>query len=112
MQQQRIDFDQAPAFPFAPGSHTSWKAARSIEPSARAEKTRRYLRLLAEHGSLTDPEVTALTGWPRSSVCSIRFAVEQALLVTRTGEERLSPYGRMCGAYRLTDAGKAAQAAA
>jgi hypothetical protein len=112
MQQPRIDFDQPQTFPFARRSHTSWKSAKAVEPSARADKTRRYLRLLAEHGDLTDPEVVALTGWPRSSVCSIRFAVEQALLVTRTGQERPSPYGRMCGAYRLTEAGRAAHTAA
>jgi hypothetical protein len=92
--------------PFVAGSHQSWKSARRVDLSDRATKTRRYLELLAEHGTLTDPEVVALTNWPRSSICSIRFAVEQALLVEKSGKERPSPYQRACAAYRLTLAGR------
>jgi hypothetical protein len=101
-------FDHGVTFPHAPGSHTSWKAARQVNVSDRATKTRRYLALLAEHGTLTDPETAALTSWPRSSICSIRFAVEQALLVTKSGEVRPSPYKRDCAAYQLTESGRAA----
>jgi len=101
-------FTHGARFPYAHRSHSSWKAAQRVNVSDRATKTRRYLALLAEHGTLTDPEVVALTGWARSSICSIRFHVEQALLVEKSGEERPSPYKRDCAAYRLTAAGRAA----
>lgn len=104
-------FEDGRRFPFAIGSHTSFKAACAVDRIDRASKTWRYLDLLAEHGTLTDPEVSALTGWPRSSICSIRFAVENAQLVAKSGEQRRSQYGRACEAYRLTDAGKAAREA-
>lgn len=103
--------DRPTEHPFAKGSHTSWKAARAVNQIDRASKTRKYLDLLAAHGNLTDPEVVALTGWPRSSICSIRFAVEHALLVEKAGEQRASQCKRDCEAYRLTNAGKAAQEA-
>lgn len=106
-----IDLIDRQTFPHAPGSHTSWKAARSVNLADRATKTRRYLSLLAAHGTLTDPEVVALTGWARSSLCSIRFHVEQALLVEKAGEQRKSQYGRACEAYKLSKVGMAAQAA-
>jgi hypothetical protein len=98
--------------PYQRRSHTSFKAAARVDPVARGHKTREYLRLLKQHGSLTDPEVCALTSWPRSSVCSIRWSVEHALLVEKSGDERPSPWGRDCAAYRLTASGRAAQAAA
>lgn len=92
--------------PYQRRSHTSFKSAARVDPIARGQKTREYLRLLATHGTLTDPEVCALTSWPRSSVCSIRYAVEHALLVEKSGEERPSPWGRECAAYRLTRDGE------
>jgi hypothetical protein len=104
-------FSQPVSQPFAKGSHTSWKAARAVRREERGAKTLRYLTLLDSHENLTDPEVHKITGWPRSSICSIRHALEHALLVTKTGQERNSPYGLACAAYRLTDAGRAALAA-
>lgn len=54
--------------------HASYTGAKAAE-SARVGKTRRYLELLKEQGSLSDHAVAAMTGWGLSSVCSIRNGV-------------------------------------
>lgn len=101
-----IDLMDAPVAPFARGSHTSWKSAKSFTLADRQTKVRRYLRLLAECGGLTDPEVHALTSWPRSSICSIRSIAEAASLVCKTGDTRKSEWDKDCGVYGLTQAGR------
>jgi hypothetical protein len=93
--------------PFASGSHESFQAARRASLT-RAAKSRAYLRLLFRRGPLTDPEVSAETHWPRSSVCSIRNGVMAAGLVEKTGLTRASEYGTQCRAFTLTSAGVAA----
>lgn len=72
--------------PFAPRSHTSYRAAVA-EASRRAEKTARYLQALAAAGErgLTDVEAAHMTGLQVSSVCSIRNAAMHCGLVVRLG---------------------------
>lgn len=100
------DLFSQPLAPYAKGSHTSWKAAKSFTTRELAKKTLRYLRFLATREDATDPEVVAATGLPRQSVCSIRNGAERCGLVTKSGQERKSEFGKDCGAYRLTDAGR------
>jgi DNA-binding IclR family transcriptional regulator len=90
--------------PFAAGSHESHQAA--VKASAtRATKTAAYLRLLAR-GPLTDDEVARRTGWPRSSICSIRGAVMACGLVQRGFTTRVSQFGVACRTWTLTAAGR------
>lgn len=56
--------------------HASATGAKAAE-SARAGKTKEYLRLLEERGALSDHAVAALTGWGLSSVNSIRNGVAE-----------------------------------
>lgn len=93
--------------PFAAGSHESYQAAvRATE--TRETKTRAYLRLLAKRGPSTDHEVRAVTGWPLSSVNSIRNGAKQCGLVEKGDYAKQSPYNRPCRVWQLTEAGRAA----
>lgn len=92
--------------PFAAGSHESWKAARHAR-CTRGEKTRAYLKFLRLAGALTDDEVSRQTGWPRSSVCSIRNGAMACGLVERGFTSRPSQYGLPCRTWMLTAAGVA-----
>jgi len=102
----QADLFSQPLAPYAKGSHASWKAAKSFTPRELAEKTLRYLRFLATREDATDPETVIGCVLPRSSVCSIRNGAERCGLVTKSGQERKSEFGKDCGAYRLTDAGR------
>lgn len=51
--------------------HSSWTGAKRAEETATAKKAE-YLDLLQRQGPMTDNEVHDLTGWPLSSVNSIR----------------------------------------
>ena len=93
--------------PFAAGSQTSYKAAVAAAVN-RKTKTARYIRLLALKRSLTDHEASTATGWPLSSICSIRNGAVSCGLVERGHEERQSPWGRDCATWVLTSAGLAA----
>ncbi len=60
--------------------HASWTGAKAAEPT-RAAKTKRYVELLKRHGSLTDQQVATITGWPLSSVNSIRNGLGDLVVV-------------------------------
>jgi hypothetical protein len=79
--------------------HHSAQAAEAAAPG-RATKTLQYLRLLAEAGErgLTDHETVKATGWPLSSVCSIRNGCGE--LVIPSQEPGISPYGRAVTRWR------------
>jgi hypothetical protein len=83
--------------PFAPRSHTSWKAAIDAAPR-HARKRDRLLALYAEYGALSDPEVEVLTGWPRSTICSVRNGISLKLVKDGTAK---SQYGKACDRWRL-----------
>lgn len=95
--------------PFAADSHESYQAAIHAAKS-RGVKTRRYLRLLAERGPLTDHEVHAITGWPLSSINSIRNGVMSCGLVEKGSDTKLSPYGMPCRTWQLSESGQGAVA--
>jgi len=97
-------FDQ-PIAPYAKGSHTSYKAARSLKLDQRQLKIQRYLMTLRINGPMTDPEIEACLGYPRQSICSIRNAAMSCGLVCRGVDERKSQYGKDCATWQLTDAG-------
>lgn len=97
----------AQSLPFAAGSHESHQAAvRAAE--TRGDKTRAYLRLLARRGPLTDHEVRTSTGWPLSSVNSIRNGAMKCGLVEKGDYAKTGPYERACRVWQLTDAGRVA----
>lgn len=75
--------------------HRSAQAAQAAS-STRVTKTLRYLDLLAEAGEngLSDHETVALTGWPLSSVCSIRNGAAKAGLVVAGHRVGVSPYSQ------------------
>lgn len=86
-----------PSLPFAPGSHTSLKAALSAVEAA--PRKRAQLRALYEaHGALSDPEVEMLTGWPRSTICSVRASLMHKLVKDGTAK---SKWGKDCDRWRL-----------
>lgn len=92
--------------PFATGSNTSYKAAKSIDPKRRGEKTRLYLRCLGLYAE-TDHEMARRLNVPLSSITSIRNNLVQAGLVTKCGEA-MGPYSKPCTTWGLTDSGRAA----
>jgi hypothetical protein len=57
--------------PFAPRSHTSYRAAVDAAKT-RGIKTAAYLHLLRERGPMSDSAAAEFFGWPLSSICSIR----------------------------------------
>src|SRR6187399_2082908 len=59
--------------------HASATGAKAAE-SARAGKTKTYLALLEAKGALSDHAVAALTGWPLSSVNSIRNGLAELVI--------------------------------
>lgn len=95
--------------PFARDSHTSYKAAESIDVKTRGEKAQRYLRIIAS-GPATDHEMAAAIRVPLSSINSIRNGLMQAGLVEKRAEIKAGPYGKDCATWGLTAAGYAAVA--
>lgn len=89
--------DDAPRLPFAPRSHTSYKAAQAAQ-RGHGEKTLNYLRLLQEHAPLSDHQAAELLGVPLSSICSIRNIVKDKLQKDGTA---MSPYNRIVDCWRL-----------
>jgi len=83
--------------PFAPNSHTSYKAALHAEPGRELKKAK-YLRCLQEYGPLSDHQAAELLRLPLSSICSIRNGVRAQLVKNGTGT---SPYGRTVDLWRL-----------
>ena len=73
--------------------HRSAQAAQAAS-STRVTKTLRYLDLLSKAGEngLSDHETVAATGWPLSSVCSIRNGAKRAGLVVPGARVGISPY--------------------
>ncbi len=116
-----FDFDApVPPVPFAPGSHTSFVSALiEARSTFRGRKTRAYLLALAAAGStgLSDQEAAAaLTRRlvlprgrcvPVQSICSIRAAVAEALLLEK-GAIVTGDFGRPVQRWRLNAAGQAA----
>jgi len=82
--------------PFAPRSHTSYKAAIQAEPS-RASKTAKYLKLLTVR-ACSDHEAAEALGLPLSSICSIRNGCKNQLVKAGT---TISLYGRSVDRWRL-----------
>lgn len=86
-----------PSLPFSGTTrisrHHSAEAGRAAA-EGRGAKTLQYLALLAQAGEtgLSDHETQAMTGWPMSSVTSIRNGCGQ--LVVPGARVGLSPYGR------------------
>lgn len=99
-------FDSPPIAPYAKGSHTSYKAAKSLKLDARQLKIQRYLMTLRINGPMTDPEIERCLGFPRQSICSIRNHAMACGLVKRGSEERQSKFGKACGCYMLTEKGR------
>jgi hypothetical protein len=115
-----FNFDEPIApVPFAPGSHTSWFSALiEARSGRRGRKTRAYLLELAgaNHVGLSDPEAAVAIsrrlglgdrGMPVQSICSIRNAVIDALLVEKAGLTAGS-WGKPVQRWRLNSAGRAA----
>lgn len=64
--------------PFAKGSHSSWiGAVRATQ--GRGEKVEALRQLFRNHGPMTLNEAAHLTGWPLSSICSLKSAIEDEL---------------------------------
>ena len=74
--------------------HRSAQAAQAASIT-RVTKTLRYLDLLAHAGEdgFSDHETVRMTGWPLSSVCSIRNGAARAGLVVPGARVGVSPYG-------------------
>ena len=94
-----------------PVAHSAHAIAthHSYEAAVKAMKTRpakslRLLELVNKSGTngLTDHELAKATGWPLSSVCSIRNGVR--VLLWPADREALSPYSRNVTAWRLATA--------
>lgn len=86
-----------PSLPFVAGSNTSYQAAMEAVPGS-ARKVDRLRALYLQFGPLSDPEVEALTQWPRSSICSTRNHLKDELV--REGVSK-SKYGKNCDRWRL-----------
>lgn len=73
--------------------HHSYEAAKDASET-RVTKSLRYLELLKEAGEkgLSDHETAKATGWPLSSVTSIRSGVR--CMVTTADRVDISPYGK------------------
>lgn len=106
-------FTKPPAAPFVRGSSTSEAAARSIEHVLEPMEAV-VLGILAAHpDGLTDFELQALVDdLPdhKDRFKSARnrriYLVEKRLVEQVPGQKRLSPSGRPCNMWRLTEAGK------
>jgi len=74
--------------------HRSAQAAQAAS-ATRVTKSLRYLQLLDEAGQagLSDHQAHALTGWPMSTVCSVRNGTVRAGLVVAGDRVALSPFG-------------------
>ena len=96
---------EALSLPFAGATpisrHRSAQAAQAASRT-RVTKTLRYLDLLLEAGEdgLSDHETVRLTGWPLSSVNSIRNGATCAALVVPSSRAGVSPYGLKVTCWR------------
>lgn len=95
--------------PFARGSHTSFKAADSIDLRRRSQNTQALMRILA-CAPATDHELAAGLRLPLQSICSLRNGVVHAGLVERRAQIKVGPHGKDCATWGLTVAGYAAVA--
>lgn len=105
-----MPYTEQDGLPFAAGSQTSYKAARSVA-RGRGKKTLRYLAALKQRGvqGFTDSEASAFLGLPVSSLCSIRGATMACGLVAKSGEERIGRYGKKCSVFVLVECLKGAE---
>lgn len=55
---------------------------------ARGEKVEALRQLLRNHGPLTFNEIAAITGWPISSVCSLKSAIKHEVQEDGFDEQR------------------------
>lgn len=98
-----FDFDAAAltvaASPFLEARETSALAAVAAAP-AKARKAAELLRLVDAAGDagISDPEIARATGWPRSTVCSVRNSV-RGFLAPAT-RRAVSEYGIACVCWR------------
>lgn len=103
MNQSSLDFDQAvltvAPSPFVEARETSALAAVAAAP-AKARKAAELLRLVEVAGreGISDPEIARATGWPRSTVCSIRNSVRGFLIPAE--RRATSEYGIACVCWR------------
>jgi hypothetical protein len=98
--------------PHAKGSRTSRMAAEQIsrEPAKREAKRDRLLRAYVEAGArgLTDSEAEAVTGLPRSSICSLRTLLKRMGWIRPEYDSRPGPYGHQQGVWTSTTSGREA----
>ncbi len=88
--------------PFARRSHTSHKAAVSLDGQHRTAKLAHLMALYRKAGSygMTDPEARVALSHhlgvtvPISSICSLRNAIVEHGLVAKAGE-RMGDFGKM-----------------
>jgi hypothetical protein len=98
--------------PHAKGSRTSRMAAEAIsrEPAKRLSKLMGLLEAYVEAGArgLNDAEASAATGWPRSSICSLRANLIKRGWVMDGYTRRKGPYQHQQTVYVATTAGREA----
>lgn len=90
---------EALSLPFSgsfPISRQRSAQAAQAASETRVTKTLTYLNLLSEAGErgLSDHETVGVTGWPMSSVTSIRNGAVKAGLVVPGERVAVSPYGQ------------------
>lgn len=97
--------------PFAPNSHTSFKAAQRVNDDYRQTITAAYLKLLKEIPNRSDEYAYLYLkheGYllARSSLSSIRAACIKTGLVKRSSEMAKSAMGRDVHTWCLTEKGR------
>jgi DNA-binding IclR family transcriptional regulator len=81
--------------------HHSAKAAEAARETRLTKTTSLLCLLRTAPRGLTDHDIVRLTGWPMSTVCSVRNGLLRANLIeARTDEHGLSPYGRTVTLWR------------
>jgi hypothetical protein len=95
--------------PYRKGSRTSRQAAERISQDLpkRHSKLWQLLQYYRDTGC-TDSEIAAATGWPRSSICSLRMNLITRGLVTKSDEERPGPYQHKQTVWVVTSRGREA----
>jgi hypothetical protein len=81
--------------------HHSAKAAEAASETRLTKTTALLCLLRTAARGLTDHDIVRLTGWPMSTVCSVRNGLLRARLIeARTDDHGLSPYGRTVTLWR------------
>lgn len=101
-------FDASPV-PYQRGSHTSFKSAVVLANKGRGEKIQLLLSayVAARGRGLNDSEAHEITGFLRSSICSLRKALAEVGLIAKDGE-RVGAYGISQTVWVVTEKGRKA----